>query len=186
MQDITNDVLDKAVSGDMKSFELIYKAASHFVYNVAFRIVGRQQDAEEVTQEVFMTVHRKLSGFRRESSFKTWIYRITTNYAINYSKKRAKELGRRGEYDENSHPFIVENDVQKNAVQEEHQVSIDGLLKLLNPDQRACIVLRNMEGLNYQQIADVLKININTVRSRLKRARETLLLRGKEVINNEM
>ena len=186
MQEISQDILVKASQGDFESFEVLYKAASSFVYNVAYRVVGNREDAEEITQEVFLTVHRKLKDFRFQASFKTWIYRVTLNSAINYAKKVSKERNRTVEYDENLNAVGVPEEIRKDLDRESHQITIDTLLNMLNPEQRACVVLRNIEGLSYQEIAEALGININTVRSRLKRGREALMALKNEVVKNEL
>src|SRR5476651_1892025 len=90
MEDISKDILIKASQGDMRAFEDVYKASNSFVYNVAFRVVNNREDALEVAQEVFMIIYHKLKGFRFESSFKTWVYRITANHAINFAKKNSR------------------------------------------------------------------------------------------------
>jgi RNA polymerase sigma-70 factor, ECF subfamily len=184
IQDISEEILTEAAEGDLKSFEIIYRSASGFVYNVAYRIVHNKQDAEELTQEVFLNVYRNLKTFRFQSSFKTWIYRITANCAINYAKKISREKDRKKEYHENLNPWkaVTESKIDSQI----HKESVGLLLKTLNTDQRMCVVLRNIEGLSYQEIADTLKISINTVRSRLKRAREKLLAMRGEVIKNEL
>jgi RNA polymerase sigma-70 factor (ECF subfamily) len=184
MQDISDDLLVKASEGDLRSFEAIYKAAAGFVYNVAYRVVGKKEDAEEVTQEVFMTVYHKLKSFRYQSSFKTWVYRIAVNSAINHAKKVSKERNRTVEYDENLTAVHAPAEAHVRMDQEQQEETVNALLNELNPEQRACIVLRNMEGLSYQEIAETLGINLNTVRSRLKRGRETLVTLGKEVIKH--
>ncbi len=183
MQNISEDILIQASEGEMEAFEKIYKATSDFVYNIAFRIVNDKEDAEEVTQEVFLTIYRKLKSFSFQSSFKTWVYRITVNSAINYYKKKSREFNRMNEYKE-----VLEftNETKANDSKGHQKEMITSLLKVLNPDQRACLVLRSIEGLSYQEIAESLKININTVRSRLKRAREILFILGKGVVKNEM
>lgn len=186
MQDISEDTLVKVSEGDLRSFETIYKAAAGFVYNVAFRVVGKKEDAEEVTQEVFMTVYHKLKTFRFQSSFKTWVYRIAVNSAINHAKKVSKERNRTVEYDENLNAVQAPDEAQARMEQEEKEKTVNALLKELSPEQRACMVLRNMEGLSYQEIAEVLDINLNTVRSRLKRGRETLVSLSKEEISHEL
>ena len=184
MQDIKNDVLVKAAEGDIESFEVIYKATAGFVYNVAYRIVRNTQDAEEVTQEVFLKVYHKLKGFRLESSLKTWIYRITVNCAINRFKKKAREKNRKDEYYENLNPWQAFN--ESPAGSHRRKEMIEMFLNILNPDQRVCVVLRSIEGLSYREIAETLRISINTVRSRLKRAREKLLSMRKEVRRDEL
>jgi RNA polymerase sigma-70 factor, ECF subfamily len=181
MQDITQETLTKAAQGDLKAFETIYRESSSFVYNVAFRVVGRKEDAEEVVQEVFLTVHHKLKDFRFESSFKTWIYRVTVNQAINMAKKTAKTRDKMTAYDEEVHPIPVAADIETKIEKEHNEELVEELLSAVNPDQRACVVLCNIEGLSYEEIAKTLKININTVRSRLKRAREKMLSLKKQV-----
>lgn len=173
MEDISKDTLIKASQGDMRAFEEVYKASSGFVYNVAFRVVNNREDALEVAQEVFMTIHHKLKDFRFESSFKTWVYRITANQAINFAKKnsRAKTVP----FEESFGEGAVLSDAQTQMDQEHQSQLVEKLLGELNPDQRACVVLRDIQGLSYEEIAQALNININTVRSRLKRSREKLL-----------
>ena len=173
MQEISKDILDKAALGDMQAFEEVYKATSSFVYNVALRVVNNREDAQEVVQEIFMTIYHKLKEFRHESSFKTWVYRITTNQAINYAKKNSRR--QTVAYEESWGEQSVDSDVHLKMDQEENSQKVEQLLAVLNPDQRACVVLRELQGLSYEAIAETLGTNINTVRTRLKRAREKML-----------
>jgi RNA polymerase sigma-70 factor (ECF subfamily) len=106
--------------------------------------------------------------------------------AINYAKKKSKDRDRTVEYDDNSEFNRTINSTGEEIEREQHQKVISTLLEALNPDQRVCIVLRSIEGLSYQEIAESLNVNINTVRSRLKRARETLLAKRKEMVENEV
>ena len=176
MQDIAKEVVAKAQTGDAGSFRVIYEETSGFVYNVALRIVKRRQDAEEVCQEVYLNIYRNLKSFHFKSSFKTWAYRIAVNAAINHLKKMSREESRRSEFNEELN-YSADLSVQKGALseKEEQAARVNLLLDVLNPEQKACVVLRNLEGLSYREIAEALQININTVRSRLKRAREKLL-----------
>ena len=187
MQDIPKETLLKAQRDDLESFENIYKETSGFVYNVAFRIVNNKQDAEEVAQDVFINIYNNLKTFRFQSSFKTWAYRITVNCAINHAKKMSRERNRIKEYGNNliqtGEISQVPEAEKRNDGQEE---VISSLLGVLDANQKACIVLRNIEGLSYREISDTLKININTVRTRLKRAREKLLNFGKEGMRDEL
>lgn len=182
MQDISRDTIKLASEGNIEAFENIYKKTSIFVYNVAFRIAGRREDAEEITQDVFVKIHNNLTGYRFESSLKTWIYRITVNTALNHIKKNKKENEGKLSYDDAIYNENLQKPAQIGENQEDQKLVIDTLLKNLNPDQRTCVILRNIEGLSYQEIAESLKININTVRSRLKRAREILIKCRKEVM----
>ncbi len=163
----------------MQAFESIYKASSGFVYNVALRIAGKSHDAEEVTQEVFIKVYRNLKYFQFRSSFKTWVYRITVNTALNLYKRVSREMNRRRDFDDVARTVAsgedVAGEVQDREERKAHEARLAELLDTLNPEQRSCIVLREIEGLSYQEMAQALGVNINTVRTRLRRARVALL-----------
>jgi len=186
MENIFDDIIKKAAGGDQEAFESIYRSFSKFVYNVAWRIVSKHEDAEEVTQEVFLIIYRKLNTFQFKSLLKTWIYRVTINTAVNYAKKLTKVKSKTTEYNEQIHCAGVLGDIETQMDKEQNENLISALLNTLTLDQRTCMVLRNIEGLSYQEIADALSININTVRSRLSRGREALLQLRKEVIKNEV
>jgi RNA polymerase sigma-70 factor (ECF subfamily) len=179
MEDIPRDTIEQAQAGDKEAFEGIYKAASGFVYNVALRITNNRQEAEEVVQGVFLKIYHHLKDFAFRSSFKTWAYRITVNTALNAYKRIARETGRRQDFETVMETHAASEDTQGEIAQQEeralNQALLEALLSKLNVEQRTCIVLREIEGLSYQEISWVLNINLNTVRSRLKRAREALM-----------
>lgn len=175
MQDISKDIITRASKGDMEAFKVMYDTASGFVYSLAFRMTSNKEDAEEVTQDVFVKVYKNLRYFQFRSSFKTWVYRVVCNTAINFTKKRARTQNRMVEYDDAVKKDHAAHEPATELEKEMNKEYVMSLLSVLNPDQRACVVLRNIEGLSYEEIANALKININTVRSRLKRARGVLL-----------
>jgi len=180
MQDIPEDLIIQAANGDMPAFEHIYNAFSGFVYNVAFRVSGNRENAEEITQDVFMKIYRNLGRFQFRSSFKTWIYRITANTAINLVKQRAGEESKKVEYNDAVQRKDAIGAAGRTGDEGRKRALLAALLGVLNPNQRACVVLRSVEGLSYEEIADTLKVNINTVRTRLKRAREKMLAHFKK------
>ncbi len=165
---------------------MIYEASSAYVYHLALRMNENPEDAKEVAQEVFLKIYGSLGRFNYRSSFKTWVYRITINTAINHYRRRLKEQKIRGEWHwvqkRDSHG-IFSDEVSWN---DKSRIR-DAVLRGLSPEQRACILLREMEGLNYQEISEVLSIKLNTVRTRIKRAREKILeAMRKEGIDDEM
>ncbi len=186
MDNITENTIIEASEGNTEAFESIYRAYSGFVYNVAFRVVNNIDEAQEVTQEVFLAVYQKLKSFKFKSSLKTWVYRIAVNMAIDYARKRSREQDHTVLYENNNKLNKAIDPVGENIEREQQEKTISTLLEALSPDQRVCIVLRSVEGLSYQEIAESLNININTVRSRLKRAREKLIALRKEMVKNEM
>jgi RNA polymerase sigma-70 factor (ECF subfamily) len=172
MIEITRDIIAAAARGDMAAFEVIYRACNTFVYYVALKVTRNNQDADDVTQEVFVTLFHKLRQFRFESSFKTW---ITVNHAINYVKKRSQDRKKIVVFDDTRQVDAPLPAVQPVESQEDRIGLVNHLLDQLNPDYRVYIVLREIEGLSYEEISATLKVNINTVRTRLRRAREKLL-----------
>ena len=175
MQDIDRDTLMLALKGNLEAFEKVYRATSDFIYNVAYRVTNNKEDAEEVSQDVALKIYNKLPSFRFRSSFKTWAYRIAVNAAINAYKRKSKEKGRRADYDDTV-ALKTSYDIRQESIdREDDEALLKSMLDILNPDQRTCVILKDIEGLSYKEVAEVLKININTVRSRLKRAREALM-----------
>ena len=165
MREISQELILEAAQGDIEAFEAIYKAYSGFVYNVALRVVERNEDAQEVTQDVFIAIYNKLKDFAFKSSLKTWIYRITVNLAINQAKKRSRTEDRLVVYDE-MHDLGAPDSALEEKIDREHgEKVLSDLLGALNPEQRACLVLRSIEGLSYEEISGVLEVNINTVRT---------------------
>ena len=187
MQDIARHILVEAARGDIGAFRRIYMYSSDFVYNIAYRVTGNREDAEEATQDVFLKVHKNLKNFHFRSSFKTWIYRITINTAINAYKRKSRHLSHISDCNDAAELGCVEETTRLELDKKSSEELIRSMLETLNPDQRACVVLKDIEGLSYKEIAETLKININTVRSRLKRARGRLMaLRQKGGMSNEM
>jgi len=176
MRDIAKNTIEMAARGDMTAFEEIYKEFSSTVYTLAFGVTQNKQDAEEVTQDVFVKIFRSLKNFKFNSSFSTWLYRITMNMAINMYHKRARCAAASVQYDEVENVLPAEPGLPKMDIERQDAAQrLAEILKNISPEHRSCIVLREIEGLDYKEIADVLKIPLNTLRSRLKRAREALV-----------
>ncbi len=175
VNDIRAEILELASKGDIGAFEKVYKATSGFVYNVALRVTRNSQDAQEVTQDVFMKIYRNLKNFRFRSSFRTWVYRITVNTAINRYRQSLRENKGKIDYDEVKYNISGAPAEATHMQQDDNKTKLENLLRKLNPEQKACIILREIEGLSYKDISVTLNIPVNTVRSRLKRGREALL-----------
>lgn len=161
----------------MKNFE-------RMVYRVAFRYLNHEADACDVTQEVFLRVHRALPGFRGESSLKTWIYAITANMSRNVlrsRKTRAKVQILVTEEKTGKGPSLLEKaeDLRspgalRTAESAELKTAIQKALQVLPSEYREAVVLRDLECLEYEQIAQVLKTGEGTVKSRISRGRALL------------
>lgn len=187
MIDISKDTLRLASQGNVSAFEEIYKITSGFVYNVALRVSRNRADSEEVTQEVFMKIYHNLKDFQFRSSFKTWVYRITVNTAINRYRKSMREMEGKADYKSVIETFPSNYNAAEGVIKSDNETMVSILLETLSPEHKACLVLREFEGLSYQEISAALKVPVNTVRSRLKRAREALFIQAqKRQVENEV
>ena len=170
------DLAERHRYGDAEAFEEIYHRFATMVFNLALRMAGTVEEAEDLTQEIFLRIYRHLAKFNGRSTLKTWIYRITLNHC------RSK-LGRRKVP---TRPLAEENDgegaelVDERRGPEEDALARDAsrrvarALRGLKPRFREAVVLRDLEGLSYEEIAEVLEIRIGTVRSRIARGRDRL------------
>jgi len=180
-------IIKNAAKGDIASFERIYKALSPYVYTLVYAMMGNEPDSADVTQDVFLSIHKNLRYFNFRSNLKTWAHRIAVNTALNALAKRNRS-GRRtveldAAFDISSNELPAEETIAKKEAGEQ----VYRMLSALSAEQRACVVLRDMQGLSYKEIALATESNINTVRTRLKRARETLVeLKRKGVIGYEV
>ncbi|MEZ4459285.1 MAG: sigma-70 family RNA polymerase sigma factor [bacterium] len=167
---------------DEEAFCELVRVYQHKVFNVIYRILGDRAEAEDVAQEVFVSIFKHIDGFRGDSKFSTWIYRIATNHARN----RLKYLSRRSHRDhqnfEDSHDSVKENSPLSSGIarpdeqllgKELEKVIQEGL-ESLTEIHRTIIVLRDVEHLSYQEIAEIVELPEGTVKSRLFRARVAL------------
>jgi RNA polymerase sigma-70 factor (ECF subfamily) len=167
--------------GNHDAFGSLMKLYKDRVFNTALRFVGNWAIAEELTQDIFISVYRNIGGFKGESKFSTWLYRVTVNHA----KNRIGYLSRKGYFksDEltdntgSDSPWSLTGRTSGPVKYTEDKELIGILMecfKKLSDNDRRIITLKDFEGLNYDEIAEVLAINLGTVKSRLSRARERL------------
>lgn len=175
MEELSRDIIGLAANGDINAFETIYKASSGFVYNVALRMSASPDTAADITQEVFLKVYDKLKSFRQDSAFNTWLYRVTVNTALNLLSKNSRYNCKVTDISAMPETILTEGSVHEQAEKRAENDAAQELLNILPAEQRAAIVLRNVQGMSYKEISEALNLNINTVRTRLKRAREALI-----------
>ena len=187
---INNSKLNtKSAAGNEQEFENIYKMSAGMVYNVALRITGDPFLAEETVQEVYLKVFNNLDKFENRSSITTWIYRITVHTAINIAKSRSHGKKFFDVLDENVSAVLSDPDdnVEKMIDQKSREELVKRMLASLEPRHRSYLVLREIQGLSYEEIAKIMGEKINSVRTHIKRAREQLIkLYGREANRDEM
>jgi RNA polymerase sigma-70 factor (ECF subfamily) len=170
----------RAQAGDPGAFELLVRKYQHKVAKLVARYVRDRSEVEDVTQEAFIKAYRAIGGFRGESAFYTWLYRIAVNTAKNYLETQ----GRRppGSDVELEGAELLEGgaglrDVaspERHALTDEIAATVRRVIEGLPADLRTAITLREIEGLSYEEIAEIMDCPIGTVRSRIFRAREAI------------
>jgi RNA polymerase sigma-70 factor (ECF subfamily) len=175
-----DELVRRLRAGEEAAYEALLARFQQPVYNLAFRLASNPGDASDVVQEVFLKVFRNVGHFRRQSSLKTWIYRITVNEAHNqrrwFFRHRSREVGLDDETDEGCSRTVADTGRSPFdcAFDREKQVLIESALGRINPLFREVVVLREIEDLSYEEIAEVLQISLGTVKSRIMRGREAL------------
>jgi RNA polymerase sigma-70 factor (ECF subfamily) len=162
-------LVGKASNGDIDAFELLVHRHRRRVYPIALRIVGNPQDAEDVTQDVFVQVWATLAGFLGNSTFTTWLYRMVVNRSLNH-----RQRGRTTQPLLDRDPRSGEEPADEVIAAERVSATAHAIAEL-PADQRAVFVLYQLEGLSYAEICGVLRLPEPTVRGRLSRARRTLV-----------
>lgn len=175
-------LVERLRAGEDRAYEELLTRFQQPVYNIVYRLIADNGDTADVVQEVFLKVFRSIAAFRAESSLKTWVYRIAVNEAHNhrrwFTRRRGQETGLEDDQgdgmtfeqtlpDHGPSPFEI-------AADQETRVAIEDALHSVRPAFRDALVLREIEGLSYEEIADVLQANLNTVKTRIVRGRQAL------------
>ena len=169
-------------AGAGAAYEQLIERFEQPVFNLVSRVMDDPADAADVVQEVFLKVFRNIGSFRRDSSLKTWIYRIAVNEARNhrrwFNRHRRREVGLEAEPGETQgyRDWLPDpgRSPYETALDHETQALIEAALANVNPKFRAALVLREMEGLSYEEISEILDISLGTVKSRILRGRDAL------------
>jgi RNA polymerase sigma-70 factor (ECF subfamily) len=173
-------LIERCVAGDDTACADLVAAHQRTVFNLALHLLGDRDEALEVSQEVFLRVFRTLSRFRGQSALRTWIYRIVVNQVSNrqrwWRRRRRADLVSLDEHLKHCGDLEATRDVAADRLlaSKETAVRIWEAMERLPLDQRTALVLRELDGLRYEEIAFTLNVAVGTVKSRLTRARQAL------------
>ncbi|HYM00945.1 MAG TPA: RNA polymerase sigma factor [Blastocatellia bacterium] len=169
-----------AATGDSEAFEQLYRNHYRRVYSLCLRMLGDPTLAEDLTQEVFLQVYRKIGSFRGDSAFTTWLHSLTVNQVLMHFRKRGVKLEQTA--DEAEFANIVDTPLQSTRrISIVDRVALDKAVAQLPPGYRTVFVLHDVEGYEHEEIADMLKVTVGTSKSQLHKARMRLRqLLGKE------
>ena len=186
--DVDQQLVERVQKGDKRAFDLLVIKYQHKVMAVISRLIRDPAEAQDVAQEAFIKAYRALPGFRGDSAFYTWIYRIAINTAKNYLVARNRRPPA-SDLDVEDAEFYPGNDAihemntpERNLLRDELQATIEQAFQDLPADLRTAVTLRELEGLSYEEIAEVMECPVGTVRSRIFRAREAIDKRIKPLV----
>ena len=167
--DVDTVLVERYLSGDTTAFDELMIRYERPIYRVCYRYVSNREDAMDLAQEVFIKAFEHLSSFRRESSLKTWLYRIAMNHCINHVKKNRHEFVEVSEYTGSIRPSI-----QHDLEEEEKRSHFRRMVKFLPPKQKAILEMRINEQLSYDEIARISGRTVSTIKASVFFALEKL------------
>lgn len=170
------ELVRAAAGGDEDAFAELVKLHEKKVYHLALKMCGNPEDASDAAQEAFLSAWKGLPNFRGEAGFSTWLYRLTSNAAIDLLRRTKKQRGEASLDDENTgiDPVDGSPSLQERIEAGELREAVAAGLAGLSEDHRQALVLREMQELSYEEIAAALDVDLGTVKSRIFRARGAL------------
>ena len=184
------EIIERVKNGDKKAYDLLVLKYQQRVINLISRFVKNYADALDVSQETFIKAYKALPNFRGESAFYTWLYRIAVNTAKNHLTVQSRKITK-SDYDvteieqiEGNMTLTEQTTPENLLIKDELQETVLNTIENLPEDLKSAIMLREIEGLSYEEIATVMECPVGTVRSRIFRARETIDNKIKPLLKN--
>ncbi len=184
------EIIERVKNGDKKAYDLLVLKYQQRVINLISRFVKNHADALDVSQETFIKAYKALPNFRGESAFYTWLYRIAVNTAKNHLTVQSRKITK-SDYDvteieqiEGNMTLTEQTTPENLLIKDELQDIVLNTIENLPEDLKSAIMLREIEGLSYEEIAAVMECPVGTVRSRIFRARETIDNKIKPLLKN--
>lgn len=180
MTDTEKIWLEKSRDGDVESFERLIGKHQEKIYNIAYRIMGNQEDAKDAAQEALIKIYKNIGRFRGDSGFSTWVYRIAVNACKDELRKKKNNvisLDKEIETEDGSYKKeLADKSLLPDELLEQAELSeiIQGSIQELPEQNRVAIVLRDIQGFSYEDISKVLDCPVGTVKSRINRGRKLL------------
>lgn len=168
-------LVKKVKKGDVNAFEQLVIIYQKFVYGTVLADVKNKEDAEDISQEVFLKVWNSIGSFRADSSFATWLHKIAKNTTFDFLRKRSKRK-EISEDPDSALAVIPSNDPspEDTVIGNETVNEIEKIIDTLPEEQRISLIYRDLMGITYLEIADITGVTVGTVKSRISRARETV------------
>ena len=191
-REIDQELVERAQAGDKKAFERLVEKYQRKLGRLLSRFIRDHAEVEDVSQEAFIKAYRALPSFRGESAFYTWLYRIGINTAKNYLVAKGRRAPTSTDYDASDAESFEDADQLHDIntperLMQSRQIgqTVNAAMEALPEELRNAIVLREIEGLSYEEIATAMECPIGTVRSRIFRAREAISARVRPLLENQ-
>jgi RNA polymerase sigma-70 factor (ECF subfamily) len=182
-----HELIEACRSGKTEAFGVLVRRYQDRLFPTVLRLTGCAEDSYDLLQETFLRAYSKLSRFQGESSFYTWIYRIAVNLALSGRRRKRPALRLGSDHPGDSDPADKkDSDPSLPVERAERDQMIQNALDALAPDHRAVVVMKEFDGLRYEEIGAILQIPVGTVRSRLHRARSDLRERLRTLVDEEI
>ncbi len=166
-------LIAECLQGRTQAFGELVARYQDRLFNAVYRFLDSAEDAQDVVQEAFLSAYQALDGFKGDARFFTWLYRIAMNHAVDLRRKHRVVVRLDGQPDEDSQPLDQSDDSrpEQSAERAEEVARLRRALQLLSPEHRLVLIMKDIEGMKYEEMAESLKVPIGTIRSRLHRAR---------------
>lgn len=172
------ELISRVKSGELDAFEMLVAKYETKIYTIAYRYTGNYSDASDLAQEAFIRAYKSINGFRGDSSFLTWLSRVVSNVCKDELRRRMKqktvsmdemmEKGQSPEFETGGSPL------EEVVLRKEWQEEVQSILNSMSEEHRTVVIMRDIQGYSYEEIAFSLKCSLGTVKSRLNRARNIL------------
>lgn len=183
-------LIDEALAGSQPAFEKLMNKYYQLIYNLVYRMISRKDDVEDLTQEAFIKAFNSLQNFDKQFAFSTWLFKIATNNAIDYLRKKKLStfsIDKEIEADDSDYKFEIpdnENKPDRHIIDSQLSSILNEAIESLPPKYKDVIVLRHKEDKEYEEIAKILKLPLGTVKAHIFRGREMLNKYLKEKIKH--
>ncbi|HMS65809.1 MAG TPA: sigma-70 family RNA polymerase sigma factor [Ignavibacteria bacterium] len=173
-------LIDSALAGNQASYDKLMKKYYQLIYNLVYRMISKKEDVEDLTQEAFIKAFNSLQNFDKQFAFSTWLFKIATNNAIDYLRKkklRTFSIDKEIEGDDSDYKFEIpdhENKPDKKIMDSEMRKILDEAIESLPPKYKEVIVLRHKQEFEYEEIAKKMKLPLGTVKAHIFRGRELM------------
>ena len=175
-------IFHKAQKGDSKAFEEFISSYEKLIFNASYRMMGNTQDAEDVSQEVIIKVYKNLASCKSAATFKSWLFKTINNSCIDEMRKKKGKNTLSLDAAQNDEGSYIESPILRDDKTPESEYlrkdmnrQIQEAIDNLPPDYKAAVVMRDINGLTYEEIGDALAISMGTVKSRIARGRKKLM-----------